>query len=232
MNPKRVATSITSDLKQLGRGSRQGHRPSAQKDFGVYTPDLRGVVRDYRKQLKGESGDDLYRLGIELLAKNVTECRQVAYELIGGHAEARESLNKTRIEALGKGIDNWACVDSFCTTLVGTAWREGRLTDATIRRWARSKDLWWRRAAVVATVPLNLKAHGGSGDAERTLEICGLLADDDEEMVQKAISWALRSLVDWDRKAVVRFLADREDVLSARVIREVNTKLKTGKKNR
>ncbi len=32
-----IADEIVSALKEFGRGSRQGHRPSAQEDFGVYT---------------------------------------------------------------------------------------------------------------------------------------------------------------------------------------------------
>lgn len=37
----------------------------------------------------------------------------------------------------------------------------------TRRRWARRPDNWWRRAALVATVPLNVKSQGGRGDVSR-----------------------------------------------------------------
>jgi 3-methyladenine DNA glycosylase AlkD len=226
-----TASELTGRLRALGRGSRQGHRPSAQQDFGVYTPDLRRVVREYRKRLATEPGGSVYQLALALLERRNSECRQVAYELIAGHRAAREGLDVQRIEALGAGIDNWACVDGFCCTLVGQAWREGRISDETILRWARSSDLWWRRAAVVATVPLNVKSRGGTGDSRRTLMVCGVLVVDPEEMVQKAISWALRELVPWDREAVERFLEEQSDRLSARVRREVRRKLETGKKN-
>jgi 3-methyladenine DNA glycosylase AlkD len=232
MTPESIAAEITDRLKRLGRGTRQEHRPSAQSDFGVYTADLRRVVREYSGRLSEQSGGFVYRVGLRLLARRITECRQAAYELIAAHREARESLTPKRVEALGTGIDNWACVDGFCCTLVGAAWREGRISDATIRRWSRSKDLWWRRAAVVATVPLNLRSRGGQGDAPRTLAVCGDLIDDREAMVQKAISWALRALVRWDPEAVRAFLAEHGDSVSALVRREVRRKLTTGKKNR
>jgi 3-methyladenine DNA glycosylase AlkD len=48
-------------------------------------------------------------------------------------------------------------------------------------------------------------------------------------MVVKALSWALRELVVWDPEAVRRFLDDHEG-LSARVRREVRSKLETGHK--
>ena len=69
------------------------------------------------------------------------------------------------------------------------------------------------------------------GDSARTLMICQMLVADDSVMVQKAISWALRMLVSWDRQSVQRFLADNEAETSARVKREVRRKLTTGKKN-
>ena len=61
-----------------------------------------------------------------------------------------------------------------------------------IERWTESPDRWWRRAALVATVPLNVAAQGGTGDATRTLRVCELLVDDRDDMVVKAMSWALR----------------------------------------
>ena len=97
--------------------------------------------------------------------------------------------------------------------------------------WTHSKDRWWRRAAVVSTVPLNTKARGGSGDAARTLKICETLIADRDDMVVKAMSWALRALATRDPKAVRRFLRTHGNALAPRVVREVNNKLNTGLKN-
>lgn len=69
------------------------------------------------------------------------------------------------------------------------------------------------------------------GRPGRTLDICALLADDHDDMVEKALSWALRMLVRWDSESVADFLQAYEDVLAARVKREVNNKLETGLKN-
>ncbi len=50
-------------------------------------------------------------------------------------------------------------------------------------------------------------------------------------MVVKAVSWALRALSERDPDAVRAFLDAHEDVLAARVRREVRHKLETGLKN-
>ena len=75
---------------------------------------------------------------------------------------------------------------------------------------------------------LNLRAAGGTGDTPRTLAVCGLLAADRDDMVVKALSWALRELSVHDPAAVRAFLADHD--LAARVRREVTNKLQTGLK--
>jgi hypothetical protein len=50
-------------------------------------------------------------------------------------------------------------------------------------------------------------------------------------MVGKGLSWALRALVAHDPRAVRGFLAKHDDVLAARVKREVRNKLETGRKS-
>jgi len=135
------------------------------------------------------------------------------------------------LEAFGQGMAGWGAVDAFGRSLSGPVWREHQVPDALIHKWARSADRWWRRAALVSTVPLNVKARGGRGDVSRTLAVCRLLVDDRDDMVVKAMSWALRELVVHDPDAVRAFLAEYEDRLAARAKREVRNKLQTGLKN-
>ncbi len=121
-------------------------------------------------------------------------------------------------------------VDSFARTLSGPAWLHGQVSDDLFHRWVRSEDRWWRRAALVSTVALNVRSHGGTGDVSRTLGLCRLLVHDDDDMVVKALSWALREVVVHDPGAVRAFLREHENALAARVKREVTNKLTTGLK--
>jgi 3-methyladenine DNA glycosylase AlkD len=157
--------------------------------------------------------------------------RFVAYELLHLHPGALSSLNAAQLSRLGRGIASWGAVDCFGVYLAGPAWRERQVPNSLIHGWARAADRWWRRAALVSTVPLNNKTRGGSGDAQRTLEVCRLLERDRDPMVAKALSWALRELAKRDPRAVREYIAKREDVLPALVLREVKNKLKTGLKN-
>ena len=157
--------------------------------------------------------------------------RWVAYELLSHHPGALDHLGVEEVERLGEGMADWGSVDAFGCSVSGPAWRRGRIPDAAVQRWAASSDRWWRRAALVSTVLLNLRSRGGTGDTERTLDICRRLAADGDDMVVKALSWALRELVVWDPEAVRRFLDIHHEVLAARVRREVRSKLETGRKH-
>jgi 3-methyladenine DNA glycosylase AlkD len=57
-----------------------------------------------------------------------------------------------------------------------------------------------------------------------------MLVDDRDDMVVKALSWALRELSKADRAAADAFVATHEDALAPRVKREVANKLRTGLK--
>jgi 3-methyladenine DNA glycosylase AlkD len=122
-------------------------------------------------------------------------------------------------------------VDAFARTLSGPVWLAGQISDELILEWAVSPDRWWRRAALVSTVALNMRSQGGLGDVPRTLKVCRLLVADPDDMVVKAMSWALRELVAHDPQAVRVFLDEYDAVLAGRVRREVSNKLNTGLKN-
>jgi 3-methyladenine DNA glycosylase AlkD len=193
------------------------------------TPNVRAIRRKYSQKLKRAKPEFILDLARALLAHYGQ--RWVAYELIQDHSAAFQSIGGVELEELGQGINSWGSVDAFARTLAGPAWLKGQVSDGLIHRWAHSKDRWWRRAALVSTVALNVRSHGGHGDVPRTLEVCGLLVDDHDDMVVKAMSWALRELVPHDPDAVREFLREHRDVLVARVEREVRNKLTTGLKN-
>jgi 3-methyladenine DNA glycosylase AlkD len=104
--------------------------------------------------------------------------------------------------------DEWITVDTLARP-----YAEGILRDP--RRWpeierlVNSPSRWERRlvGSTLATIPF-ARSLPGSRDravAERGLMAIGLLIGDREPDVQKALSWALRSLVLADAPAVARF---------------------------
>jgi len=193
------------------------------------TPNIRAIRRKYSRQFKQANPAFILDLAKELFENY--GYRWVAYELLRNHEPAFKRIGEAELKKFGRGINSWGTVDAFAGILAGPAWLKGQVPDRLIHKWAHSKDRWWRRTALVSTVALNRRAMGGNGDVPRTLQVCRLLVDDHDDMVVKAMSWALRELVIHDADAVREFLSQYEDILAARVKREVRNKLTTGLKN-
>jgi len=217
------------DLKRIEFNKRTC--PTAMKVIGVTVPNLTIVFKELKQQIKPFSAKEKIKIAIRLVETGIHECQGLAYWLLGEDKDSLKFLTEKDIDMLGKNLDNWGSVDSYGILLVGYAWRAGIINTSRIKQYLSSEDYWQRRIAVVATVSLNKKTYGGTGDSKRTLEICQLAVDDHEKMVVKALSWALRELAKVDREAVVDFMKQNKEKLHAKVIRDVNNKLKFGTKN-
>jgi hypothetical protein len=193
-------------------------------------PAFRIIRREWSRSLAEAPGSRVVSLAKELVRKGFWE-RIFTYEIICNHLSAPEILSRASVITLGRGIQTWGEVDCFACFVAGPAWREGRISDRLILSWAHSGNRWWRRTALVCTVPLNNHTRGGRGDSARTLKICRILVHDRDEMVVKGLSWALRELSKHDSQAVSRFLLTYDHLLAPRVKREVQNKLQTGLKN-
>ena len=191
---------------------------------------FRLVRREWSRRLKDSPGASVIALAKQLVPLGFWE-RILAYETIVHHRAALDGLTKNDVVFLGRNIQSWGETDSFAVYVAGPAWRERNISDNVVQSWACSPDRWWKRAALVSTVPLNSHTHGGHGDVSRTLKVCRMLVGDRDDMVVKALSWALRELSKRDPKAVETFVERHGQLLAPRVKREVSNKLRTGLKN-
>jgi 3-methyladenine DNA glycosylase AlkD len=194
------------------------------------TPALRNIRREVSRQIRDQTPAVVIETALLLLNEEPGSLRFVAYELVRHHKQTFENLSLDSLLKLGVGINSWSSVDSFAICLSGPTWLNERISDEAVYAWSNSKDLWWRRTALVSTVALSRRGLGQ--DVQRVVEVCTRLARDREDMVVKALSWALRELSKRHPQQARRFIAKHRTVLSARVLREVGNKLATGRKIR
>jgi hypothetical protein len=181
---------------------------------GDTVSEVRAFRRGLSRELQAEPARSVIAIAVHLSQAPQPWHRFIAYELILHHPLAPSQIDPRSVVLLGKGMAAWQDVDCFAPYISGPAWRDGRIPTALVHRWAGSKDRWWRRAALVSTVPLNVRSQGGRGP-----------------MVVKALSWALRVLSVRDPDAVRVYVASRKGKLPALALREVRNKLETGLKN-
>ena len=189
---------------------------------------VRAIRREFSRRIADAPSESVVQLALHLLDRNSDLLRFFSYELVNRHRPALERLTTDDLLKLGKGLNSWSSVDCFAMYLSGPLWARGGVPDRTIAAWARSKDRWWRRTALVSTVVLSRR--GNPDDLRRVLQVCTLLAADGDDMVVKALSWALREIAKKHPEEARAFLEEHKHTLAARVVREVNNKLKTGLK--
>jgi 3-methyladenine DNA glycosylase AlkD len=194
------------------------------------TATVRAIRKEYTTKLKTADPATILTVADQLLDQPDFTYHFFAWELTHYHRPTLHSLGEPELQFLGRNINRWEATDTYAPYLAGVAWRNGQIGDDVIHNWAESDDFWWRRVALVSTIALNTKARGGKGDVARTLTLCQKLVADHEDMIVKAMSWALRELIPYDPDAVTLFVAKHEPILAARVKREVRNKLDTGLK--
>ncbi|MEN8201045.1 MAG: DNA alkylation repair protein [Bacteroidota bacterium] len=235
MHIKSIVDEITVTLTELSDPKRKEksktYFPTAQEVLGVTNPHIKTLLKELKELHASWTPKQWIELCKTLVAKDIFECQVLAYELIGRDRKLLNSLSYADLEALWRNLDNWASVDHFTVGIYGVLWGKGVVKDEHIDALLKSDNFWNRRIAVVSTVALNLKSRGGTGDTPRTLAVCAKVVDDHHDMIQKALSWALRELSKRDRNAVGEFLERNNSHLAKRVIREVTHKLDFGTKN-
>jgi 3-methyladenine DNA glycosylase AlkD len=193
------------------------------------TAAVRNVRREFSRRMDDTARDTIIELALLLVDEETDLHRFVAYEIVKHHKATFASLSADDLLKLGQGLKSWSSVDCFGLYLSGPMWMEERLPDNTVVSWARSQDRWWRRTALVSTITLSRR--GDPSDIHRVLNICTLVAGDRDDMVVKALSWALRELAKKHPEESRSFITEHGKLLSSRVIREVQNKLATGLKS-
>jgi len=97
-------------------------------------------------------------------------------------------------------INNWDLVDVSAEHVVGAYLADKDRTP--LLRLAKSKVLWERRIAIVATFHFLRR-----GELGPTLEIAERLVNDAHDLIHKAVGWLLREVGKRDRAALEAFLA-------------------------
>lgn len=176
--------------------------------IGVRLPALRAVVCEFR------AADE--RVVGSLLASRIHEERMLALLILvrqfeNGVEKDRDRIYRFYLDHTAR-INNWDLVDGSAPNIVGARLLDRRRT--VLDRLARSRSLWERRIAIVAT--LAFIRQGQLGD---TLRIADRLLGDPHDLIHKAAGWMLREVGKRDTAALEDFLATRHRTMPRTMLR-------------
>ncbi|WP_322410655.1 DNA alkylation repair protein [Microbacterium invictum] len=156
-----------------------------------------------------------------LLASGVYELKMVGVSILDFKARAKGADRAGLFDAWMRNleyIDTWDYIDRAAPRVIG--WYLLDRPRDVLFALARSENRWHRRTAITAAFWIIR-----SGDVSDPLELCELLADDPEHLVQTNVGVALREIGRIDRDALERFLNARGDDLSSHARRTARTAL-------
>jgi len=103
---------------------------------------------------------------------------------------------------INKYITNWATCDTLCNHTVGTFLDMYPKFVKDLKKWAKSKNRWVRRASAVSLI---IPAKRGKF-LKDIFEIADILFLDDDDLVQKGYGWMLKSASDAHQKKVFEYV--------------------------
>jgi len=201
-----IATEILEELTKLGDLGRASHSQRFFKTskgeygagdvfLGIRVPLLRALAKKY-KQVTLEDA-------LILLPSKYHEVRLTAIIMLVNLYQRVDAEGKTQIYedylANVEFINNWDLVDSSAMQIVGHYLYDKDRTH--LLTLARSKDLWERRIAIIATFYFIRQYN-----FKDTLLISEVLLNDKEDLIHKAVGWMLREVGNKSRSTEEMFL--------------------------
>jgi 3-methyladenine DNA glycosylase AlkD len=163
-------------------------------DLGFYnvgTAAVRALARQiYLAHRADWSVDDAMAFADRLVGDRYLEVKSVGIEVV---ARYRRDFAPRLLPAWKRWLAtnhaaNWATTDLICGALIGPLIVRYPALDAHLRGWASDKNMWVRRASIVGLIP---RARRGES-LDLVYGIARRLHRDREDLIQKAVGWALR----------------------------------------
>lgn len=182
--------------------------------LGIRVPPLRRLARRFERLPPG---------GIEkLLGSAFHEERLLALFIMVRQYERGDEELRRRLFGLylrnRRRVNNWDLVDCSAPYILGP--RLESRSRGLLYRLARSRSLWDRRMAVLATFHFVKR-----GELADTLRLAELLLADGEDLIHKAVGWMLREVGKRDLAAEESFLRRHCCVMPRTMLRYAIEKL-------
>jgi 3-methyladenine DNA glycosylase AlkD len=214
--------------------------PGLGETHGVRWPLIQAVSRGFRAATRRERTSRWLFIADRLFREPELEARWFAFGLLERLVLDEPERSWQLLRRAAREAGDWATVDALAHAV-------GKGVLAEPYRWAELEQLvyspsrWERRlvGSTIATIPHVERTLGRDPQvAVHGLGLIGQLIGDAEPDVQKALAWALRSLVPVDAEAVAAFCyeeaeraASTNDGHRAWVLRDALSKLDEGRAN-
>jgi 3-methyladenine DNA glycosylase AlkD len=180
-------------------------------------PDLRRIAAAYAKGHPELDRRALREIAEAAWTTDVYELRSVSIALLDRRKAVLEERDLPWLLDLVDGSKTWALVDWLAATVIGDVVGRHPASLRWLPIWAKQKNFWIRRTALLAQVNA-LKR--GEGDWELFTRLAAGMLDENEFFIRKAIGWVLREVSKKRPKLVFEFIRAHRDEMSGLTLRE------------
>jgi 3-methyladenine DNA glycosylase AlkD len=216
-DPDAFAAALRAGLEELAdpeyHEGQQTVAPGLGQTLGVRWPLLAAVIRSFKQETRRDRPAALLFLADRLFREEPLEARWFAFALLERTLKEDPERTWQLLRRGAREAADWITVDDLAHPYgVGIA--------AEPYRWAELEQLVfspsrWERRLVASTIATmthgNRRTGRGPEVVDHALPILGQLIGDAEPDVQKALSWAYRSLAQIDRERTTAALRDETD---------------------
>jgi 3-methyladenine DNA glycosylase AlkD len=185
--------------------------PGLEDSIGIRLPLLGALNRLLARNSRWAGSDSLLWLSERLLREEGLEVRVIAFQLLARVLPNDPERAWQLLRRASRQAHEWITVDTLAHAFgLGILLEHFRW--AEIEQLAYSPSRWERRlvGSTIATIPFVKRREGRQPIvAERSFPILANLIGDADPDVQKALSWALRSMAHVDPQGLTAFLVDQ-----------------------
>jgi 3-methyladenine DNA glycosylase AlkD len=216
-DPDAFAAALRAGLEELAdpeyHEGQQTVAPGLGQTLGVRWPLLAAVIRGFKQETRRDRPAALLFLADRLFREEPLEARWFAFALLERTLKEDPERTWQLLRRGAREAADWITVDDL-------AHPYGLGIAAEPYRWAELEQLVfspsrWERRLVASTIATmthgNRRTGRGPEVVDHALPILGQLIGDAEPDVQKALSWAYRSVAQIDRERTTAALRDETD---------------------
>jgi 3-methyladenine DNA glycosylase AlkD len=159
------------------------------KLYGMRTPDVSKIAKEYFKEIKKQSKAEIFLLCEDLWKSGYMEESFIACTWSYAVRKQYEPKDFLVFERWVKEyVSNWAACDTLCNHTVGSFLEMYPDYVAKLKIWAMSPNRWVKRASAVSLI---IPAKNGKF-LKDVFQIADVLLLDKDDMVQKGYGWMLK----------------------------------------
>jgi 3-methyladenine DNA glycosylase AlkD len=216
--------SVLDSLRQqLIQNAEEANRIGGQRFFkekivlyGVKTKLVEDLAKSYFRKIDMLPKEEIFALCDELWKSGYIEETFIVARWTYLLRKKSEPSDFAIYESwISKYINNWASCDSFCNHTVGEFVIKYPEFMKDLKRWAKSDNLWMRRAAAVSLI---IPAREGKF-LKDIFEIALILLKDKEDLVQKGYGWMLKAASKPYQQEVFEFIMKNKAAMPRTALR-------------